>query len=101
MSAARRHPQLTAAGWDELWLTYNQALLAEHRLKPFPVIDFERQGDLDAQVRAALAFHGLKAAAESAFFDPELLGQGTGDWRSQTSSEALELWDALAGLATR
>ena len=56
----RRHPQLSAAGWDELWLIYNRALLAEHRRRPFPVIDFERHADLDAQVRAALAFHGLE-----------------------------------------
>jgi hypothetical protein len=97
----RRHPQLNAAGWDELWLTYNRALLAEHRRKPFPVIDFERHTDLDAQVRAALSFHGLEPAADSAFFEPELLGPGADDWRSRTSSEALELWDALAGLAMR
>ncbi len=37
----RRHPQLSAAGWDELWLIYNRALLAEHRRDPFPVIDFD------------------------------------------------------------
>ncbi len=30
----RRHPQLSAAGWDELWLIYNRALLAEHRRQP-------------------------------------------------------------------
>ena len=47
------------------------------------MIDFERHGDLDAQVRAALAFHGLEPAAESGFFDPELLGQGADDWRSR------------------
>ncbi len=63
------------------------------------MIDFERHTDLDAQVRAALAFHGLEPTAESAFFDPELLGQGADDWRSRTSSEALELWDTLAALA--
>ncbi len=95
----RRHPQLSAAGWDQLWLGYNRALLAEHRRHAFPVIDFERHADLDSQVRAALAFHGLEPAAESAFFEPELVGQGADDWRSQTSSEALELWDMLAALA--
>lgn len=96
----RRHPQLSAAEWDELWLVYNRALLAEHRRRPFPVIDFERHTDLDSQVRAALAFHGLEPAAQSAFFDPELLRDGANDWRSRVgSSEAVELWDALAGLA--
>jgi hypothetical protein len=98
----RRHPQLSAAEWDELWLTYNRVLLAEHRRQPFPVIDFERHNDLDSQVRAALAFHGMEPAAESGFFDPELVGQGADDWRSRAGSgEALELWDTLAGLAVR
>jgi hypothetical protein len=96
----RRHPQLSAAGWEELWLIYNRALLAEHRRQPFPVIDFERHQDLDSQVRAALAFHGLAHSAESGFFEPELVGQSADDWRSRVgSSEALELWDTLAALA--
>jgi hypothetical protein len=64
------------------------------------VIDFERHRDLDSQVRAALTVHGVEPAAESAFFDPELLGQGADDWRAQVpSSEMLELWDTLAALA--
>jgi hypothetical protein len=97
----RRHPQLSAAGWDELWLIYNRALLAEHRRHPFPVIDFARHHDLDSQVRAALAFHDLEPSAESVFFERELVGQSAGDWRSQVgSTEALELWDTLAALAT-
>ena len=95
----RRHPQLTAAAWEELWLLYNRALLAEHRRDPFPVIDFNRHQDLDTQVRAALAFHDLKPSAESGFFERELVGQPAGDWRSRTSTEALELWDTLAALA--
>jgi hypothetical protein len=96
----RRHPQLSTEGWDELWLVYNRALLDEHRRRPFPVIDFERHRDLDSQVRAALTVHGVEPAAESAFFDPELLGQGADDWRAQVpSSEMLELWDTLAALA--
>ena len=63
------------------------------------MIDFDRPHDLDSQVRAALAFHGLEPSAESGFFDRELLGQRADDWRSRASSEALELWDALAALA--
>ena len=64
------------------------------------MIDFERHADLDSQVRAALAFHGLEPSAESGFFERELVGQGVDDWRSQVgSSEALELWDTLASLA--
>jgi hypothetical protein len=95
----RRHPQLSAAGWDELWLIYNRALLAEHQRRPFPVIDFDRHADLDSQVRAALLFHGLELAGESEFFDRELVGPPAGDWRSQAPSEVLELWDTLAALA--
>lgn len=96
----RRHPQLSAAGWDELWLIYNRALLAEHRRHPFPVIDFDRHTDLDSQVRAALAFHDLEPSGESGFFERELVGPSVGDWRSQVgSTEALELWKTLAALA--
>ena len=96
----RKHPQLSSEAWEELWLAYNRALLGEHERRPFPVIDFERTEDLDAQVRAALAFHGIDAAAESRFFERELLAAQVGDWRSQViSAEALELWDALAALA--
>jgi hypothetical protein len=95
----RRHPQLSAAGWDKLWLTYNRALLAEHRRRPFPVIDFDRHQELDAQVRAALAHHGLERTAESGFFERDLVSQRAGDWRSRASSEAVELWEALAALA--
>ena len=95
----RRHPQLSAAEWDGLWLIYNRALLAEHRRQPFPMIDFDRPHDLDSQVRAALAFHGLEAAAESGFFERQLVGEVDEDWRPQSSSEALELWDTLAALA--
>ena len=89
-----------AAGWDELWLTYNRALLAEHRRHPFPVIDFDRHADLDSQVRAALAFHDLEPWRESGFFERELVGPSVDDWRSQVgSTEALELWETLAALA--
>jgi hypothetical protein len=91
------HPQLSAAGWEQLWVTYNRALLEELERSSFPVIDFDRHADLDAQVRAALAFHGLESRAESRFFDRELVGQRLGEWRSQViSSEALDLWDELA-----
>jgi hypothetical protein len=98
----RRHPQLSAAGWEELWVIYNRALLAEHRRHPFPLIDFDRHDELDYQVRGALAFHDLEPSASSGFFERELLGQPTDDWRSRAhSSEALELWDTLARLALR
>jgi hypothetical protein len=91
------HPQLSPAGWEELWVIYNRALLEEHRRASFPVIDFDRHADLDAQVRAALAAHGVEAPAESRFFDRTLVGQDLDEWRSQAiSSEAVDLWDELA-----
>jgi hypothetical protein len=91
-----RHPQLSAAGWDELWVAYNEALLEELEREPFPVISFDRHADLDAQVRAALAFHGLEAGAESRFFDHGLVGQRVEEWRDQiASTEVLDLWDEL------
>jgi hypothetical protein len=94
---AERHPQLSGASWEELWVTYNRALLEELDREPFPVIDFDRHADLDAQVRAALAFHQLEAGAESRFFDRDLVGQRVDEWRPEIiSAEALELWDELA-----
>ncbi|OLE36403.1 MAG: hypothetical protein AUG48_07510 [Actinobacteria bacterium 13_1_20CM_3_68_9] len=81
----------------ELWVTYNRALLEELEREPFPVIDFDRHGNLDAQVRAALAFHDLEAATESRFFDRGLVGQRVDEWRGQVvSTEALGLWDELS-----
>ena len=61
------------------------------------MIDFDRHSELDAQVRAALAFHGLEGRAESSFFDRDLVGHDVEEWRSQVVlGEALELWDELA-----
>jgi hypothetical protein len=92
-----RHPQLSSAEWEQLWTTYNRALLSELDRRPFPVIDFDRHSDLDAQVRSALAFHGLDGEAESSFFDRDLVGHHVDEWRQQVvDAEALELWDELA-----
>src|SRR5439155_2396709 len=96
----RKHPQLAAPAWEELWLLYNRALLDEHRRDPFPVIDFDRHSELDRQLRAALAFHGIESSGESAFFDRELVRDRGDDWRSAAiSTEAVELWAELAKLA--
>jgi hypothetical protein len=60
------------------------------------VIDFDQHADLDAQIRSALAFHGLEAGADSTFFDRDLVGHHVEEWRSQVvDEEALELWDEL------
>jgi hypothetical protein len=94
---AERHPQLSSAAWEELWTSYNRALLEELDSDPFPLIDFDRHADLDDQVRAALAFHGIEARGESSFFERELLGQHPEEWRSQVVfAEALDLWEELA-----
>ena len=66
------------------------------------MIDFDRHSELDAQIRSALAFHGLEAEAESSFFDRGLVGNEVEEWRSEVEfAEALELWDQLAELARR
>jgi hypothetical protein len=95
-----RHPQLSSEEWERLWLTYNRALLEEHHRQPFPVVDFERDQQLDEQVRAALRFWGVEPAGESSFFEGTLVSEGADDWRSEvTAAEALSLWDELAALA--
>jgi hypothetical protein len=96
----KRHPELPAARWEELWTVYNRALLHELEAAPFPVIDFDRHSELDAQIRSALAFHGLDSGGESRFFDRGLVGHEVEEWRSQVEfAEALELWDQLADLS--
>ena len=93
----RRHPQLAPAAWEELWCHYNRLLLAEHDRDPFPIVDFDRHAELDEQVRAALAAHGVEPQGDSRFFEPGLLAEEDRDWRSQVHArEALELWDELA-----
>jgi hypothetical protein len=92
-----RHPQLSPAEWEQLWAIYNRALLEELERAPLPLIDFDRHAELEEQVQAALAFHGLEAAADSSFFDRELVGHHLDEWRSQVVHQpALELWDELA-----
>lgn len=93
-------PPLSTREFEGLWVTYNRALLAEHRRRPFPVINFDRNSELDAQIRSALAAHGLKPSGASHFFERELITQRTDEWRSQVATrEALDLWDALEALA--
>jgi hypothetical protein len=96
-----RHPQLSDREWEDVWVTYNRALLAEHRRSPFPIIDFDRPGDLDGRVIAALEFWSLEPAGTSEFFDPDLFDAGAAtEWEPQVQTpEALELWRTLAGIA--
>jgi hypothetical protein len=96
-----KHPQLSARQWEDVWVVYNRALLAEHRRRPFPVIDFDRPGEVDARVAAALERWSVERADGSEFFEPALVRQGAdSDWAAQVQSpEALELWRALARLA--
>jgi hypothetical protein len=90
-----------ADGWEALWCHYNRLLLEELERDPFPVIDFDRSDDLDAQVRAALAHYGIEPRGEGGFLDTELVHQrGDDDWRWQVLvPESIELWERLAAYA--
>jgi hypothetical protein len=94
-----RHP-LDAEGWEALWRRYNRCLLAELERARFPVIDFDR-GELDGQIRAALAHYGIEPPGEGGFFDPELVRErADADWRDEVlSPKSVELWERLAALA--
>jgi hypothetical protein len=97
----RRHPRLSAGDWEGVWAVYNRALLAEHRRSPFPVIDFDRGYDLERQVADALRFWELAAGGGSGFFERDLVGQPSEDWRGEAASQdALALWDTLAAIAS-
>ena len=71
--------------------------------RPFPVIDFDRSDELDAQVRAALGFYGIETGAAEAFFDPRLVNEHLdANWREEVRSpESLELWEQLAARSAR
>jgi hypothetical protein len=52
-------------------------------------------------VAAALEFWGLERAGASGFLDPDLV-RPDAEWTAQVeSAEALELWRALAEIASR
>jgi hypothetical protein len=97
----RKHPQLSARQWEDVWVTYNRALLAEHRQRSFPIVDFDRPDELDGRVAASLEFWGVEPAGRSEFFDPELVRPDQDvDWATQVESqEALDLWRTLAAIA--
>jgi hypothetical protein len=87
---------------DRLWRTYNVKLVEERQLREFPIIDFDRQGELPEQVGAALAFYGIDARNPFTFLETELVTSSVkhGDWRSEVADpEILAVWDALAGYA--
>ncbi len=94
---ARGKPTLDLDEWEALWRRYNQNLLAEHARSAFPIVDFDRASELDSQVRAALAFHGIKPPRSASFYDPELDTAGAESWRERVrSTESLELWERLS-----
>jgi hypothetical protein len=98
----RRHPQLSSAEWEGVWLAYNRVLLSERRRREFPVIDFDRTTDLDEQVKRGLGFWGIEAKGTSDFFAPELTAGSDMDWRAAAlSAEAVAVYDDLVSLASR
>jgi hypothetical protein len=98
---AKGGPELDGERWEALWRHYNTALLAELERATFPVVDFDRSDELDAQVRGALARHGLGDDDAEVFFDPGLVREGAdADWRERViSEESVELWERLAAFA--
>ncbi len=87
--------------WEALWRHYNRFLLAELERARFPVIDFDRSDELDAQVRAALGHYGIEPHGQGGFFEPEHVTERADPrWRDQVySMETVELWERLAGQA--
>jgi hypothetical protein len=98
---SRGRPPLNAAGWEALWLHYNRILLAELERTPFPVVDFDRADELDAQIRAALSRYGFEAEGERTFFESGLVHERTdAGWRGQALlPDSVTLWERLADRA--
>jgi hypothetical protein len=92
----RKRQPVDRAGWERLWCIYNHHLLALHMEEPFPLINFDRPVDLDAQVRSALLHYTIHPKGESQFFDPSL-ARRIDNWRSDVIvPQALDLYDRLA-----
>ncbi len=87
-------PVASPAEWEALWRHYNEALLEEIERRTMPVVDFDR-GDLEAQARSALSFHGIEPAGSSDFFDPTAI-EDPGRWQDRVAApQSLELWERL------
>jgi hypothetical protein len=84
----------------ELWKAYNRRLAEFRRDRDFPVIDFERAGELPQQVGAALGRYGIEFASAE-FFEPGKVRHEESDWRARVDDrEALELWEELSSYAS-
>jgi hypothetical protein len=92
---------LDAFGWEALWRHYNRILLAELGRTPFPVVDFDRADELDAQIRTALSCYGFDAEGERTFFESALVHERTdAGWRDRAlSPESIALWERLVDQA--
>lgn len=88
-------PVKVPSAWEALWRHYNRALLAELEREPFPVVDFDRRGTLDPQVRAALAAHGIEVSGDAPSFEASLARPGDEGWRRRAEPESAQLWDRL------
>ena len=95
---AERHPQLSAASWEQLWTTYNRALLRGAGARAVP-------GDRLRPPRRARrpGPRGARLPRARGRGRVELLRPGAGRprcrrmaLRRSISGEALELWDELA-----
>jgi len=80
----------------ELWKAYNRRLVGFRRERDFPVIDFERAGELLDQVAAALGRYGFEFRSAE-FFEPGKVRHEEADWRERVDDrETLELWEELS-----
>lgn len=89
-------PARTPEAWEELWRHYNRLLLVELERRAFPLVNFDHRDDLSAQVKAALAAHGVSAGGRSHSFDPGLVSAEDEAWRGRSAPESIELWDRLS-----
>ncbi len=72
-----RNPRFDRARSVKLWKTYNDALVAEHRRSPFPLLRFDvAPTDVNAQLRAVAELLELPADA-APFFDESLVHQNS------------------------
>lgn len=89
-------PDKVVADWDDVWLRYNEQLLALYRESPFPIVNFDWPAQRYQQAVKAIA-HSLGLSGDDAFFDPALRHQESPDL--PMPDRCIELYQELSEIA--
>jgi hypothetical protein len=102
-SLRRRSEPPTAERCAELWCTYNEALIARHDRKSFPVLCFDRPEELDREIDAALRQLGVDAGPgpSGGFLDPGIVrsvARPLPEMSSELRARVDDVWSRLESI---